>query len=130
MIEDFDTWKEVNKVVNKNKSFEEQLEECWDTAQANLLRENKDLEKRLEDAEEDLRDNTCPYDHCYYSDAEDLDSDLSDANQKLEKCSEIRKEFNDILERMQDCDNFSEFKDDITKDFEVLCAKFDNIDLF
>lgn len=125
----FDEWLSVNKVVNKNKSFEEQLKECWNSARDNLLKENKDLETKLENAEDALRDNSCPYDYCRISDYEDIENDLDRSKTSLEKCQKARKELNDILDRMQECETFSDFKDDILKDFEVIMAKFDDVDI-
>ena len=55
----FDEWLSVNNVVNKNKSFEEQLKECWNSARDNLLKENKDLEleKTIEELKQVKLDN-------------------------------------------------------------------------
>lgn len=125
----FDEWLSVNKVVNKNKSFEEQLKECWNSARDNLLKENKDLETKLEEAEDAIAYNSCPYDYCQISDYEDIENDLDRAKTSLEKCQKARRELNDILERMQECETFSDFKDDILKDLEVVMAKFDDVDI-
>ena len=125
----FDEWLSVNNVVNKNKSFEEQLKECWNSARDNLLKENKDLETKLENTEDALRDNSCPYDYCQISDYEDIENELDRSKASLEKCQKARRELNDILDRMQECETFSDFKDDILKDFEVIMAKFDDVDI-
>jgi dGTP triphosphohydrolase len=125
----FDEWLSVNKVVNKNKSFEEQLKECWNSARDNLLKENKDLETKLEEAEDAITYNSCPYDYCQISDYEDIENDLDRAKTSLEKCQKARRELNDILDRMQECETFSDFKDDILKDLEVVMAKFDDVDI-
>lgn len=121
MIDDFDTWFEVNKVVNRYKPLKEQFEECWKNSRGTLAEDNKNLKTEINNLEDEVRDLD--------SEVKQIQETADNQEFVLQKVIEFRERFNELTDEMGDCETFADFKDDYLKRLEELATEFNKISI-
>lgn len=121
MIDDFDTWFEVNKVVNRYKPLKEQFEECWKNSRGTLAEDNNKLEAKISKLEDEVRD----------LDSESIQLRDTADNQELilSEVVDFRERLNKFIDDIGGCETFADFKDDYLKRLEELAVEFNKISI-
>lgn len=121
MIDNFDTWYEVNKVVNKDKPLKEQFEECWKNSRGTLAEDNNKLEAETCDLEDEIDD--------LKFELRQVQDTADDQEFVLLKVVDYRKRLNELVNDIGDCETFADFKDDYLKRLEEFVVEFNKISI-
>lgn len=121
MIDDFDTWFEVNKVVNRYKPLKEQFEECWKNSRGTLAEDNNKLEVKISKLEDEVSE----------LDSESIQLRDTADNQELilSEVVDFRERLNKFIDDIGGCETFADFKDDYLKRLEELAVEFNEINI-